>query len=207
MATSIGQMSAPLAAAFQAAEAVAIFHTIIDFPKPVYGSLTSDVSLDGDIALENVNFAYPARPEVKVLDNLNLRFPPGKITAIVGPSGSGKSTIVSIIERWYEFNGDPVTNPFVSAKDHLIVFHNNAFQNHKEGFSVTITFYLTMPRFSGAETDWSQSREPSSQILIPNGGVARLGWYSKRISYLILPSTRMSSLDSSVLHGSTRMRK
>lgn len=130
MATSIGQMSAPLSAAFQAAEAVAIFHTIIDFPKPVYGSLTSNVSLDGDIALENVNFAYPARPEVKVLGNLNLRFPPGKITAIVGPSGSGKSTIVSIIERWYEFNGDPVTNPFVSAKDCLIVFHNNAFQNH-----------------------------------------------------------------------------
>lgn len=115
MASSIGQISAPLSAAHQAAEAVAIFHTIIDFPKPVYGTLTSDVSLAEDIALENVNFAYPARPEVKVLDGLNMRFPTGKITAIVGPSGSGKSTIVSIIQRWYEFNGDPVTNPFVSA--------------------------------------------------------------------------------------------
>lgn len=136
MATSIGQMSAPLSAAYQAAEAVAIFHTIIDFPKPVYGSLTSDVSLDGDIALENVNFAYPARPEVKVLDNLNLVFPSGKITAIVGPSGSGKSTIVSIIERWYEFNGDPVTNPFVSAYNHWIALHNVPFQNYRQIFSV-----------------------------------------------------------------------
>lgn len=136
MATSIGQMSAPLSAAYQAAEAVAIFHTIIDFPKPVYGSLTSDVSLDGDIALQNVNFAYPARPEVKVLDNLNLVFPSGKITAIVGPSGSGKSTIVSIIERWYEFNGDPVTNPFVSAYNHWIALHNVPFQNYRQIFSV-----------------------------------------------------------------------
>lgn len=115
MASSIGQMSAPLSAAHQAAEAVAIFHTIIDFPKPVYGSLT-DVPFNGDIVLENVNFAYPARPEVKVLDGLNMRFPTGKITAIVGPSGSGKSTIVGIIQRWYEFNGDPVTNPLVSRE-------------------------------------------------------------------------------------------
>lgn len=129
MASSIGQMSAPLSAAYQAAEAVAIFHTIIDFPKPVYGSLTSEVSLDGDIALGNVNFAYPARPEVKVLDKLNLSFPHGKITAIVGPSGSGKSTIVSIIERWYEFNGDPVTNPFVSEKHNTTVIARASISN------------------------------------------------------------------------------
>lgn len=118
MASSIGQMSTPLSAAYQATEALAIFHTIIDFPKPV--PLTStDASPNGDIVLENVNFAYPGRPEVKVLDNLSLRFPAGKVTAIVGPSGAGKSTIVGIIERWYEFNGDPITNPFVSMNHFL----------------------------------------------------------------------------------------
>ncbi|KAL8306390.1 hypothetical protein RB600_010300 [Gaeumannomyces tritici] len=115
MATSIGQISAPLAAAHQAAEACAIFHTIIDAPKPTYGAAKGDgeVRADGDIVLMNVNFAYPARPEVRVLDQLNLTFPAGKVTAIVGPSGSGKSTIVGILERWYEFNGDPATNPIV----------------------------------------------------------------------------------------------
>ncbi|KAL8389022.1 hypothetical protein RB595_008854 [Gaeumannomyces hyphopodioides] len=115
MATSIGQISAPLAAAHQAAEACAIFHTIIDAPKPTYGAAKGDgeVRADGDIVLMNVNFAYPARPEVRVLDQLNVTFPAGKVTAIVGPSGSGKSTIVGILERWYEFNGDPATNPIV----------------------------------------------------------------------------------------------
>lgn len=113
MASSIGQMSTPLAAAYQAAEAVGIFHTIIDFPKPIPSSST-DASPNGDIVLENVNFAYPGRPEVKILDNLSLRFPAGKVTAIVGPSGAGKSTIVGIVQRWYEFDGDPVVNPFVS---------------------------------------------------------------------------------------------
>lgn len=114
MATTIGQLSAPFTAALQAAEAAAVFHTIIDFPKPVHGT-RANVSLRGDIALEGVHFAYPGRPEVKILDGLHLRLPAGKVTAIVGPSGSGKSTIVGILERWYEFNGDPVTNPLVRS--------------------------------------------------------------------------------------------
>lgn len=114
MASSIGQITAPLSAASQAASAGAIFHTIIDAPKTTYGTLKApEVSADGDIVLENVNFVYPTRPDVKVLEGLNLCFPAGKVTAIVGPSGSGKSTIVGILERWYEFNGDPVTNQLV----------------------------------------------------------------------------------------------
>lgn len=118
MASSIGQISTPLSAAYQAAEAAAIFHTIIDFPKPI-AIPSTDASPSGDLVLENVNFAYPGRPEVKILDNLSLRFPAGKVTAIVGPSGAGKSTIVGIIERWYEFNGDPVTNPLVSLRHYM----------------------------------------------------------------------------------------
>ncbi|KAG7121841.1 ABC transporter like protein [Verticillium longisporum] len=114
MASSIGQITAPLSAASQAASAGAIFHTIIDAPKTTYGTLKApEVSADEDIVLENVNFVYPTRPDVKILEGLNLCFPAGKVTAIVGPSGSGKSTIVGILERWYEFNGDPVTNQLV----------------------------------------------------------------------------------------------
>lgn len=118
MATCIGQITGPLASASQAADACAIFHTIIDAPKPSYGTASGydeagSSAADGDIIFENVNFVYPSRPNVKVLDNLSLRFPAGKMTAIVGPSGSGKSTIVGILQRWYEFNGDPTTNQLI----------------------------------------------------------------------------------------------
>ncbi|PSR80090.1 ABC transporter [Coniella lustricola] len=110
MASSLGQMSTPIAAAFQAVEAMAVFNTIIFFPKSVQ-STNKNVSSRGEIVLQNVNFIYPGRADVKVLDDLSLVFPAGKVTAIVGPSGSGKSTIVAIIQRWYEFDGDPITNP------------------------------------------------------------------------------------------------
>ncbi|KAF6830772.1 ABC transporter [Colletotrichum musicola] len=111
MASSIGQLTAPLSAASQAADANGIFHTIIDAPKPTYGKLKApEASAEGDIVFQNVNFVYPKRPDVKILENLSLQFPAGKVTAIVGPSGSGKSTIVGILERWYEFNGDLTTN-------------------------------------------------------------------------------------------------
>ncbi|KAJ5112704.1 ABC transporter [Penicillium argentinense] len=55
----------------------------------------------GDIEFDHVSFSYPTRPGVTVLDDLSLRIPSGKVTALVGASGSGKSTIVGLIERWY----------------------------------------------------------------------------------------------------------
>jgi len=76
-----------------------------------------DVSAQNDIVFENVNFVYPIRPDVKVLEDLSIRFPAGKLTAIVGASGSGKSTIVGLIERWYELDGGNKTGDiYVSRK-------------------------------------------------------------------------------------------
>ncbi|KAJ8117017.1 hypothetical protein OPT61_g1689 [Boeremia exigua] len=56
----------------------------------------------GDIRIEGVSFAYPARPDITVLESLQLLAPANKTTALVGASGSGKSTIIGLLERWYD---------------------------------------------------------------------------------------------------------
>lgn len=58
--------------------------------------------LRGDIELKNVDFAYPARPDVQLFKNFNLTIPAGSSLALVGPSGSGKSSVVALIERFYD---------------------------------------------------------------------------------------------------------
>ncbi|KAF5019025.1 hypothetical protein F66182_8975 [Fusarium sp. NRRL 66182] len=99
---SLERTSTPLLAVGKATVAACEFFIVIDAPQPPKGHLKEpQVSSTQDIVLENVSFAYPSRPHVQVLDDLDLRIEAGKVTAVVGPSGSGKSTIVGLIQRWY----------------------------------------------------------------------------------------------------------
>jgi ABC-type multidrug transport system fused ATPase/permease subunit len=114
---SLERTSTPMLAVSKATVAACQFFTVIDAPVPNKGHLNDDqVSATEDIVLDNVTFAYPSRPHVKILDELDLRIEAGKITAIVGPSGSGKSTIVGLIERWYSLKDQYVVAKAVEKK-------------------------------------------------------------------------------------------
>ncbi|KAG6354327.1 hypothetical protein INS49_004932 [Diaporthe citri] len=53
------------------------------------------------VQFRDVHFAYPARPDFKVLSGLTMDIRPGQFCALVGPSGAGKSTIIQLVERLY----------------------------------------------------------------------------------------------------------
>ena len=73
------------------------------------------------MSLEKVEFEYPARPNVPVLQGLNLSVKPGQTLALVGPSGCGKSTVVSLMERFYDpLKGNVVRNIILIIMNHWV---------------------------------------------------------------------------------------
>ncbi|MBD0256821.1 MAG: ATP-binding cassette domain-containing protein [Cytophagales bacterium] len=59
------------------------------------------VRIYGDVAFQNVSFAYPGRPDVPVLKGIDFRMEAGQKIALVGHSGAGKSTIVQLLMRYH----------------------------------------------------------------------------------------------------------
>ncbi len=56
--------------------------------------------LCGDIVFDNVTFGYGEDRDV--LQNVSLRIPMGKVTAVIGGNGAGKSTLFKLITRMYQ---------------------------------------------------------------------------------------------------------
>ncbi|KAF2133556.1 leptomycin B resistance protein pmd1 [Dothidotthia symphoricarpi CBS 119687] len=105
---------------------------ILDHPRSdidVYSAKGKQVSgrlFEEDIVFSSVSFVYPARPAARILDSINLRFAPGKVTGLVGPSGSGKSTVTSLLLRLY----DPSFGTIKLGQSDLKAFNISSLRSH-----------------------------------------------------------------------------
>uniref|UniRef100_A0A671YF87 Bile salt export pump n=1 Tax=Sparus aurata TaxID=8175 RepID=A0A671YF87_SPAAU len=59
-------------------------------------------NFQGNIDFIDCKFTYPTRPDIQVLNGLNVSVKPGQTLAFVGSSGCGKSTSVQLLERFYD---------------------------------------------------------------------------------------------------------
>ena len=81
-----------------------LLDTPTNFIEKTYINKKPLIIKEGRIELKNISFSYDKN---KILDNINLIFPAGKKTALVGLSGSGKSTILSLLLNLFDnYKGD-----------------------------------------------------------------------------------------------------
>ncbi len=64
--------------------------------------LTLPVPPVGSVAMSDVRFYYPSRPDQPALDDITFDVAPGETVALVGPSGAGKTTVFQLLLRFYD---------------------------------------------------------------------------------------------------------
>lgn len=83
-----------------AADIIALLDTPSTIEQPARGTKEktshSHARIEGRIEARDIHFAYPLRPTLPVLKDLNFTVEPGQYIAFVGASGSGKSTMYVI---------------------------------------------------------------------------------------------------------------
>jgi ATP-binding cassette subfamily B protein len=79
----------------EAVKELGLPHEMVDAPdaKPL-------IELGGSVTFDNVSFSYPNGE--RVLQDFNLKIPPGQTVGLVGRSGAGKSTILALLQRLYD---------------------------------------------------------------------------------------------------------
>lgn len=104
-----------------------------------------------------MSFAYQARPQEQVLEDIDLTIKTGTSVYISGASGSGKSTIAAVISRLY----DPA-HGCINVGGHSIPDYNSSSLRNQIAL-------VDQDRLSSLEryvrTSWMNSKEP--EVLTP----------------------------------------
>ena len=80
----------------------------------------------GQVEICDVDFAYPAKPDVLVFKSFSINIEAGKLTTLVRQSGSDKSTIIGLVEKFY----DPLQESVYIDGKNIRSYHLRVLRKH-----------------------------------------------------------------------------
>ena len=151
----------------------------------------------GEIYFEDVSFAYPGRPELKVLKDVSFHLNPGQKVALVGLSGSGKSTIVKLLLRFYnpdsgkilidgkpiqEFNLINLRRSFATVPQEVVLFGGTIRDNIEYGRPGASEEDIRRAAEQANALDFIESFPDGFDSLIGDRGIKLSGGQRQRIA-------------------------
>lgn len=124
---SLGTLYTQLASAVGATER--ILEILDSEPEldPKTSAYDEKLKLKGRVEYRNLGFAYPGRPDINVLKNIDLTIETGSKIALVGSSGAGKSTLIQLLMRFYEPTRGEILVDGRPIKDYSLKAYRNNF--------------------------------------------------------------------------------
>jgi len=106
------------------------------------------ISPQDDIHCRDLNFYYPGR--IKLIENLSVTIPGGKVIGIIGKSGCGKSTLAKLLTALYSAQSGEIAIgchslrdfPLICLRKQVVLVSQDAFFFHR---SIIDNFRLSSP--------------------------------------------------------------
>lgn len=151
----------------------------------------------GNLTIKKVSFAYPSRPDLEILSDINLEVPAGKTIALVGPSGAGKSTLFQLLMRFYEpqqgeilIDGERIQNylladlrkQFSLVAQNVTIFSNSASDNIAYGLPDATDNQIKSAATLAHADEFIQGLEKKYDTYLGERGVRLSGGQAQRLS-------------------------
>lgn len=188
----------------------------------------------GDIAAQDLSFAYPGKRQDMVVRDYQGRFCEHKIYGIHGQSGCGKSTLLKLLMRFYEPDQGSITygdrnvnhittkelrNQIAYVTQETFLFHDTIANNIRMAKSdasdeeVTVAaqkasvhdFIMTLP--DGYQTMLTELGSSVSGGEKQRIGIARAFLHSSSVLYLDEPTSNIDSLNEGIILKSLNREK